>query len=312
MRYTKPFKSFENQADTLIGRGMVADRDALIQHLQNVGYYRLSGYWHIFKQPDDSFFPGTTFSRVWDLYTFDRQLRLVVFDAIERVEVYLRTRLAYELAQVGGAFGYEDKDNLPNLSEGEYSKFMGRCRDAYKRSREPFALHFGRKYGDEHELPPYWMLVNLMDFGMVFKLYKGAPNSTRRSISRAFGVEPRVFDSWLVALNTTRNICAHHGRLWNRTLGTRPMIPRSKNDVRWHVPFEVKPDKVFAILTMLSVMLEVVAPDTAWRDRLGKLLTTRAESDLMRMGFSEGWEACPLWPEEFADSLEWKNEKAEE
>ena len=100
MEYTKPFLSFEEQADLLtVERGMVADRDDLIRHLQDVGYYRLSGYWHIFKKPDsDEFWEGTTFQRVWGLYVFDRQFRLAVLDAVERIEVYMRTHLAYYLA----------------------------------------------------------------------------------------------------------------------------------------------------------------------------------------------------------------------
>ena len=101
MEYTKPFLTFEQQADLLMNdRGMVADRDDLINHLRDVGYYRLSGYWHIHKkQGSDEFQEGTTFRRVWDMYVFDRQFRLVVFDAVERVEVYMRTQLAYILAE---------------------------------------------------------------------------------------------------------------------------------------------------------------------------------------------------------------------
>jgi abortive infection bacteriophage resistance protein len=295
MKYSKPFKTFEEQADLLISRGMGGDRDVLVAHLKDVGYYRLSGYWHIFKREDDTFTEGTTFARMWDLYTFDRQLKLIVFDAIERVEVYIRTQLAYELAQAGGPFGYLDRKNLPNLDEKRYGDLLDRCRNAFSRSREPFVIHFRDVYGDDHDLPPYWMLVNLMDFGMVFTLYRGAPNSVRKSISAAFSIEPRVMDSWLRTINTTRNICAHHGRLWNRTLGTKPSIPRAKNDLRWHQPYEVRGDKVFVVLTMLSMMLEVVAPDTKWRDRLFRLLDSRTTEDMQRMGFGPGWERCPIW-----------------
>lgn len=295
MRYEKPFKSFEEQADLLIARGMQADRAVLIQCLQDVGYYRLSGYWHIFKQEDGDFLAGTTFERVWDIYVFDRQFKLVVFDAIEHVEIYLRTQLAYNLSQAGGPFGYAEAANLPNLDPEAYDKLMDRCRAALRRSREPFALHFRQAYGDAHELPPYWMLVNLLDFGMALTLYRGAPDSIRKQISRTFHIEPRVMDSWLVTLNTTRNICAHHGRLWNRTLGTRPTIPRAKNDPRWHEPFEVRPDKTFAVLTILSHLLEVAAPGTVWRTRLFGLLGTRSAQDLRCMGFEDGWQECPLW-----------------
>ncbi|WP_428421912.1 Abi family protein, partial [Paraeggerthella hominis] len=118
MEYTKPFLTFEQQADLLMkDRGMIADRDSLIRHLQDVGYYRLSGYWHIHKMRDSGkFWEGTTFQRVWETYVFDRQFRLVVLDAVERIEIYMRTQLAYILAELTGPFGFLDKKSLPRLN----------------------------------------------------------------------------------------------------------------------------------------------------------------------------------------------------
>lgn len=239
MEHEKPFLTLGQQADQLMQRGMLCDRDCLMQCLASVGYYRLSGYWHIYKTKDDRFEVGTDFSKVWSRYTFDRQLRLIVFDALERVEVYFRTQLAYRLAEITGPFGFLERGSLPRLGEDAYAKLIKKSRDAISRSREPFIIHFNEKYGDSHELPPYWVLVNIMDFGMIFTLYRGAPIEVRASISEKLGVTSRVLESWLVTLNTVRNICAHHGRLWNRTLGTKPMIPSRKNDERWHDPVEI-------------------------------------------------------------------------
>ena len=83
MEYSKPWLTFERQADLLINeRGLIADRDCLIAHLADIGYYRLSGYWYNFKrkpasdedgEKDERFVEGTTFEQVWKLYVFDRQ-----------------------------------------------------------------------------------------------------------------------------------------------------------------------------------------------------------------------------------------------
>lgn len=293
MEYEKPFKSFEEQADLIIGRGMGTDRSTLIARLQDVGYYRLSGYWHIFRADEtDSFQAGTTFDRVWNLYVFDRQFRLVTLDAIERIEIYLRTQLAYLLAQENGPFGFENANNLPRMKTGSYKHFMKRCREVYDRSREPFALHFRETYGDQHELPPCWILVNLMEFGMVVNLYKGASVEIRSIIASNLRVSARVLDSWLVTINTVRNICAHHGRLWNRIIGTPPAIPK---DPMWHTPFNVSNERVFGTLTILSHLLEVAAPNTSWRCRLFNLLDTLDSNELRHMGFIDGWKKCPLW-----------------
>lgn len=296
MEYTKPFLTFDQQADLLMDeRGMVADRDDLIRHLQDVGYYRLSGYWHIYKKRGtDVFWEGTTFQRVWDMYVFDRQFRLVVLDAVERVEIYMRTQLAYLLAEQTGPFGFLDASNLPRLSVERYNHFIDKCHEVYGRARagEPFAKHFHDKYGDKHDLPPYWVLVNVMDFGMVVTLFKGAPVSIRHQIANNLGVSAKVLDSWLVTINTIRNICAHHGRLWNRVIGNPPLIPRAEE---WHSPYEVKNDKIFGSLTVLSYLLERVAPATNWRVRLLDLVGGLSARNQARMGFTEGWRSCPIW-----------------
>lgn len=169
MQYTKPYLAFEEQADLLMEeRGMIADRDDLIRHLQDFGYYRLSGYWHIHKKRgSDEFWEGTTFKRVWYMYVFDRHFRLVVLNTVERVEVYMRTQLACLLAEQTGPFGFSVPNNLPRLDEERHEHFMDKCRDAYNRARngEPFAKRFHDKHGDVRDLPPYRMLVNVLWHG---------------------------------------------------------------------------------------------------------------------------------------------------
>jgi len=96
VKYQKHALSFTEQADRLLARGLVADRSELIDRLASVNYYRLSAYWYTFRiegDPDERLIPGTTLATVWKRYVFDRQLRLLVMDAIERVEVAIRTQI---------------------------------------------------------------------------------------------------------------------------------------------------------------------------------------------------------------------------
>lgn len=284
--------TLEELADRLIVRGLSVDRDDLIGHLRDVGYFRLSGYWNIFKLPDGTFKEDTAFSDVWRLYTFDRQLRLCSLDAVERVEVWLRARLAHLLARDHGPFGYLETEGLPRLGEERHAAFMRRCRAEYVRSIEPFAVHFRESYGDAHDMPSIWTLANMMDFGSALTLYRGASAKIRNEVAAEAGVAARVLESWLVAINTLRNCCAHHARLWNREFGTKPKIPRN---ACWHGPVQVGNDRLFGLLTILSFLLQTAAPGTGWRGRLLALLAPLPEGDLRRMGFPDGWEACPMW-----------------
>jgi abortive infection bacteriophage resistance protein len=127
MKYSKPALTREQQADLLISRGMLGDRDRFISQLSAVNYYRLSGYWHTFRLlPAHDFSPNTTFDKVWTRYVFDRRLRLCVMDALERLEVYFRGQLAYHFAhEFNCPFAYaDDPAALPNLRSDRRNHFL--------------------------------------------------------------------------------------------------------------------------------------------------------------------------------------------
>jgi abortive infection bacteriophage resistance protein len=113
MRFTKPPLSFEAQVDLLIDRGMeIADRTRAKRYLAHLNYYRLAAYWLPFEQdhPTHRFRPGTNFDQVLEHYIFDRELRLLVMDAIERIEVSLRTNWAYTLSHSYGPHAHLQRD----------------------------------------------------------------------------------------------------------------------------------------------------------------------------------------------------------
>lgn len=134
MEYTKPPLSFEEQADLLIYRGLTAGRQVLIQRLQSVNYYRLSGYLFPFRTENDTYQNGTTLERVWQIYTFDRQIRIMAMDAIERIEVAIRTQLAYFFARKYGPFAYASNKNLVGIDGEDYEKWLHDLRGEVKRS----------------------------------------------------------------------------------------------------------------------------------------------------------------------------------
>jgi abortive infection bacteriophage resistance protein len=293
MKYDKPALTLEQQADQLLGRGLVADRNDLLARLRSVSYYRLSGYWYPFRLEDDTFRPGSTLTAVWSRYTFDRRFRLLVMDAIERVEICLRAELVYCLAHEQGPFGYLDPANLPNLSSEEREILMRQIQEDYTRSHEAFIRHFKARYGKDHACPPYWMITELMTLGTLLRLFKGCPRAIKQRIASRFGVSDKVFESWLGALNVVRNICAHHGRLWNRELGYKPMIPRK--DGRWHDPVAVPDDRMFGILTILKYLLDEIAPQSGWTGRLEALHAEYPRVPRRSMGYPDDWRDCPLW-----------------
>lgn len=293
MKYSKPHLTYRKQADQLINRGLVADVDTLITRLKSVNYYRLSGYWFPFRLPGDDFKPGTTLDEIWDRYTFDRQLRCIVIDAVERMEIAIRTDIVYEFSLQYGPFGYKEKNNFPGLSTASHNQLLISYYRETINSREVFVNHFKDKYGDEHELLPMWMAVEIMSFGMMLTFYTGLAKNMKRKVSNKYGIAFGVLESWLKTLNQVRNICAHHGRLWNRELGIKPRIP--DNNGIWKQPVVVANKRIFGVLTILKYIINHIAPQSKWGSRLFKLLEDYPDVPIKSMGFPDNWRECPIW-----------------
>src|SRR5262249_44980727 len=145
MQYTKQPLSYEAQADRLLERGLNADREELIRRLKAVSYYRLSGYLYPFRemdaaagQPTDRFRQNTNLTTIWNRYCFDRRLRVLTLDGIERIEVSIRTKLIYHFSQLHGPFGYCDDAKLPKLKIAEYLEWRTALQEETGRSKEVF------------------------------------------------------------------------------------------------------------------------------------------------------------------------------
>ena len=298
MKYAKPPLAIDDQVKLLFQRGMDGDPELMARQLTAVNYYRLSGYWHTFRKPDDSFKPGTSFDQVWATYVFDRHLRLLVMDAIERIEIAVRSLVAYHHAHEHGAFAYsEDSSSLPKMSPDDHDEFLARIAEETERSKETFVKHFEAKYGDSHPYLPVWMATEVMSFGSILTFFRNSTNKVKRAVAGEFGVPHRVFESWLLSLNTIRNIVAHHARLWNRVLGLKPIIPRIADYPDWHTPVKVENKKVFAILTICRHCLREIAPQSKWMERLEILLAGFPTIPKSYMGIPDNWKECPIWKE---------------
>lgn len=296
MKFAKPPLTLDQQVALLFARGLQGEPKRIRRRLASVNYYRLSAYWHTFRAANDQFRPDTHFETVWERYVFDRELRLLVMDALERIEVGVRARLAYEHATRGGPFAYEsDPAAVFAHNAAKRSEFFRRLREDLDRSHEPFVGHFRRKYGDEHDWPPVWVTAEVLSFGGILSFFRGSPRHTQRAVADHFGVADVVFESWLLSLNVVRNICAHHGRLWNREIGMPPKLPRADTAPDWHAPVKVQNDRTFAMLTILAHCFHRIAPGSGWARRFGALLAKYPRIPMHQMGIPKNWRDCPVW-----------------
>lgn len=270
MKFTKPSLDLLGQISLLKQRGMsIPDEPKALHYLKHLSYYRLRAYWlpfegappgpgqHVFK-------PGTSFDDALDLYVFDRQLRVLLIDAIERVEVSIRASWAYHLSMTYGPHGYLDPTIYARADH--FAKSMTSLLDEISRSRDTFITHYQSKYTDPPQ-PPIWMAAEILSLGQLSKWMSNLKlRPDRKAVAANFGLDERVFLSVVHHLTYVRNICAHHGRLWNKQFIVTMMVPNSPGPLKLSINSH-DTRRVYNTLVVMIYLLEMLAPGSTWKKR---------------------------------------------
>ena len=314
-QYNKPPLTYKEQVRLLKSRGVrFADEQEAENQLANISYYRLSAYMLPYKMKVegdivDLFKEGTTWEKIYRLYAFDRKLRLIVFDAIERLEIAIRTQIIYQLSH---KYGSHWQDN-PNIFQPETTKTLRDGRnvtfDAYgeiqkhikeqlhNNKAEVFIKHYRSKY-DHPVNPPSWMSVEIMYFNHLSRICTGLKHRADiNGIASYFALPPQTFCSWLHAINYLRNLCAHHARVWNRDMNIIPEKLLFSKSLDWiSNPDTVQRSKAYYFFCMLNYLLQTANPTSPFKQRLIDLLEEyRDVVSLNAMGFPKNWKDEKIW-----------------
>ena len=301
MEFCKPPLKVSDLIALLRKRGMTVVDDARATRvLQHINYYRLRAYWLPFEAPNElrptadehQFKPGTDFDQVVSVYIFDRKLRVLLLDAIERVEIAIRTHWAQVLAETYGAHAYLDSElfQKPNI----YDSCMQSLDEELLRSKETFVQHYKGKYS-EPSRPPIWAICELLTLGQLSKWLGNIKHrKDRQSIAARLQLDEVVVCAFAHHLTHVRNLCAHHSRVWNRKLTFTVTLP--KRPASLHSQFNLPEDRrIYNTLVMLTWCIRVISPETTWPGRVRELLSTRSASELKAMGAPTGWETRAPW-----------------
>lgn len=297
MQYNKPAIDITTQILYLKQRGLTfTDEVKAAHYLSNISFYRLRAYTYPFQDnnnPQHPFIQKISFEQVIDLYVFDRRLRLLIFDGLEKIEIALRTKIIYHFALNYGSHWHENAALYRDTP-----RFINDISMLYKevnRSTETFIKHYKNKYNDP-ENPPAWMSLEVATLGLLSKLFSNLKKGTEKKIiTTGFGLhKPEILESWMHTFAHLRNICAHHGRIWNRRLTTMPKIPVNptnpflKNTILY-------PNKLYATLCCMNYVLQIISPDNNFTSRLKNLMQNCNLVNLKEMGFPKDWETEPIW-----------------
>jgi abortive infection bacteriophage resistance protein len=285
------------QISLLRSRGMIfLDLPKAERYLSNISYYRLKAYWYPYRDlndPNERFKGQVTFEEVIKHYVFDRRLKLLLFDAIERIEIALRTKLVYHFSMKYGDYFHLNQNNYKS-NNSNFRVLLSKSIADINQSKEEFVKHHISKYGNKKLQA--WKYFEITTFSRISKHYDNLIDSKlKKQIAKELGVKSiDVLKSWLESFSYTRNIIAHHGRLWNRRFTIKPAIPNQKILLNPFFNKKYKNDKLFYQISCLVYLVNVINPNSSFKNRMISQLNN-SNIDLRQMGFPNGWENEPIW-----------------
>lgn len=296
-------------------------REEIKQRLQYINYYRLSAYWHPFtetrageKGKELFFQAGVHWEDVMARYMFDRRLRNLLFDAISRIEIALRTQVAYQWVKASHSFPRPQSNpqkymksfvgispEAQQKKEGEREKLKALIQSNYNNNFGNYA-GFDRNIKKDVDVDSLaaWTYVEFATLGNIHTLLKIClPDKVVRKIAWEMGI-PRAsfFQSAVAFLKDVRNSCAHQSRIWDKTWISKKKTPILRRD-KGLISRTAELDKTAAALCICSILLGKIAPKSEWRDRCRELVSG-AENSIpelhKHLGFTNSqWFNDKIW-----------------
>ena len=294
--YTKSTTQPKDLIPLLKSRGLIiSDEQKAINYLTNISYFRFSAYLYpLLENPKTAhqYKGGSTFEMALDMYRFDRKLRVLLFNEIEKIEVAIRTSMNNLVSDaLNDVFWMTDSRHFANSNS--FSKLLSLIQSELDRSKEKFVEHFKNKYREP--FPPAWMISEIIPLGVLCGIFNNIQSMRiKKMVAYQFGLSVPVFSSWILVLAILRNVCCHHNRTWNKdhlviTANIHspvfPWIDSTKTDAK----------RIYYRICIIKYLLFTVSPNNRFTQKLKSLLAEYPTIDVRVMGFPADWENEPLW-----------------
>ncbi|TQV63961.1 MAG: Abi family protein [Sulfurovum sp.] len=276
--YTKSFLDIDAQITLLKSRGMLFhDENIAKKSLLNLNYYRLSGYWSPFQNQDDIFKDNTYFEEIINIYEFDSKLKLLLFGAIEKIEISVRTKFAYYLSRKYGShplivenFKYTKKYTQT------YDKLI---KEKDRKNQHIFVEHYKNNYTEV--LPPIWACVEIMTFGILSQFIINIKDiSIQNAIAGDYKLGTSELESIVYHLSILRNDIAHHSRIYNKTFKIMPKIPNKLKSTSNQNAIGY----IYNTIVLIDYLLKQIDNKSDFMDEINTLIITH-HVDKRKMGY---------------------------
>jgi abortive infection bacteriophage resistance protein len=264
---------------------VLSDQDA-IKYLTYVGHFRLKGYWFHLTDPTTKLFkPNVTFDVIKNRYEFDRKVRALVLEAVERLEIAVRSELCNHLSIQYSPHWYLMPSIFKPVKDFGIGSMLSKIEHEVGRSHEKrFIEHFYNKH-DNPYLPPSWAMAECITMGLWSRVYQIIKNPVdKKSVAIRLGVDTtEVFESWLHTLTVVRNMAAHHDRFLANKLRVGPANYK-KSKLKF-----TDNKSIYSALTIMHFMLRAIGFGVAFKANVIALQNVHGAGMMQELGFPNNW-----------------------
>lgn len=279
---------------------IINNPERAIRKLAQIGYYRLSGFWYpcrkgkkdaygnyivdpITKVPtrEEKFQDGTNFNDIIALYLFDKKLRQLMLDAIERVEIQVRSVIAHEVG-CSDPMAYQNSSFInPKILQDKMDKSGNIINHWNDWSKKQEALINRSKedcivwHKQQNKSIPFWVAVETWDFGIMSRYFSNLKGDYQdRICSRLDVPNKKLLSGWLNAISILRNRCAHHSRIWNW------QIPNAISvwDIDYFNKIALAEDarkRIYGLICILWYLVKKIGPSSTWINDVASVIDNK-------------------------------------
>ncbi|RAX24137.1 MULTISPECIES: Abi family protein [unclassified Actinomyces] len=277
---SKTWLSLEDQVARLRRRGLIVDDDdACRRFLSQVSYYRFSGYFRYWQRSpdrgDNRFIEGASFSTIREVYETEQTIAALTFEALQRLEILLRTTFAHHYAQHASPEGAlthgKGLTQNPRPNEEPIEEHVLRDLD---RSKEAYVSHYrdeskkgpqGEYLADAYDHMPVWAISESLSFGTLSRCIQACSGTPIiDNIAYSLGVARAPLASQVRSLVYLRNRIAHHARIWNHSVLDAPQLPKNIRGRAKRNYGNFEPRSIFTILVILDRLLTASGISATW------------------------------------------------
>ena len=293
----------EERLAALLRRGLAcANRAQALQALRHLDGQLFAEYCALLAPPGATGFrplSGVSFAAALEVYRFDAALRVLLFDAIQTIEMSLRSQWAHGPAEIHGPQFY----TTPALFRRDFRERSGKrwshsealatLHHSYQRRQETF----GWASAEKLPAPAAWEVAGVMSFGQLSQWFRYLKRrEEREGVACVYGMDEAVLCDVLPGLVAVRNICAHHDRLHGGSFRFHPVLPEGPLALRESCAGGGD-GTLYPVMAFMAFLLLQI-DETAHRKLvkgLRQLFGRYTSADPLRLGFPGDWRQRPVW-----------------